>query len=425
MVPGTEAGTDDRAPMLVVTPEFKADSVRRLAELRAQGPVHRVKLANGLDAWVVVRYEEARKALMHPALLKDPTPAEEALAAVGYTLNRPGVGLGGNMLESDPPEHTRLRRLVAGAFSPNRVQQLAPRVQQIADGLLDAIAGLGEADLVEAFTAPLPITVICELLGVPAGPARSDFRAWTNAALSPPSDTQRAGALNLNQYLARLIESKRSIPGDDLLSALIEVHHKQDGSLSRAELLGTAVLLVVAGHDTTVNLLGNAVIGLFRQPGQAELLRARPELITNAVEEFLRYDPPVELSPLRYAAEDLELGGRQIMRGDIVTIAFGSASRDVPQPDGGDPDMIDVERAAARHMAFGHGIHHCLGAPLARLEATIAIGTLLRRLPDLRPAAALDPVPWTPIALMHGPLSLPVRFTPTMPSSGPPAHGAG
>lgn len=416
MIHDAEAKVDHRRPVLVVTPEFKADSPRRFAELRAQGPVHRIRLAMGLDVWIVVSYEEAREALTHPGLLKDPTPAEKALDAVGFTANRGGVGLGGNMLESDPPTHTRLRRLVAGAFSPRRTQELAPRIRQIADALLDTMAPQGEVDLVEAFTAPLPITVICELLGVPEGAERSDFRAWTSAALSPPSETQRAGALNLNQYLADLIERKRAAPADDLLSALIEVQSKEDGSLSQAELVGTAVLLVVAGHDTTVNLLGNTMIGLFRQPDQADLLRIQPELITNAVEEFLRYDPSVEQSTLRYAAEDLELGGRQILRGDVVAIALGSASRDAPQQDGGDPNVINVERAAARHLAFGHGIHHCLGAPLARLEATIAIGTLLRRFPDLRPAVALEDVPWTPTGIMRGPRSLPVRFTPTVPT---------
>ncbi|RKN22072.1 cytochrome P450 [Micromonospora musae] len=408
---GTEV--DQRRPALTITPEFKADSLRRYAELRAQGPVHRVRFGSGLEAWVVVSYEEARIALTHPALLKDSTPAEKALAAVGFIMNKPGVGLGGNMLESDPPTHTRLRRLVAGAFSPRRIQQLGPRIQQITDDLLDAMAPQGEVDLVEAFTGPLPITVICELLGVPEGPERRDFRSWTSATLGRLSDEQRAAALKLNQYLAALIEHKRSEPGDDLLSALIAVQNQEDGQLTQAELLGTAVLLVVAGHDTTVNLLANTMIGLFRQPEQADLLRGRPELMATAVEEFLRYDSSVELSTNRYVAEDLELGGRQIRRGDVVAVALGSASRDAPQQNGGEPDVIDVERAAARHIAFGHGIHHCLGAPLARLEAFIAIGSLLRRFPDLRPAADLPGLSWTPTGMMRGPLSLPVRFTPT------------
>ncbi|MGW0432032.1 hypothetical protein ACWDV4_05745 [Micromonospora sp. NPDC003197] len=187
-------------PTLTVTPEYKADSPRRLAELRALGPVHRVQLANGLRAWAVVTHREARQALTHPAIRKDPSPAEKALAAAGFTANRPGVGLGGNMLESDPPSHTRLRRLVSGAFSPGRTAQLAPRIQQIADDLLDAMAMREEVDLVEAFNAPLPITVISELLGVP-DQDRKNFREWTAAALSPPSAEQRAGAISLNRFM--------------------------------------------------------------------------------------------------------------------------------------------------------------------------------------------------------------------------------
>ncbi|MEV4757836.1 cytochrome P450 [Micromonospora sp. NPDC049559] len=399
----------DRRPVLVVTPEFKADAPRRLAELRARGPIHRVRGGSGLDLWMVVSYSEARAALTHPALLKDPSPAEEALREVNYTGHKPTVGIGGNMLTSDPPDHTRLRRLVAGAFTPRHVQGLAPRIQQIADDLLDAMARQREVDLVEAYTAPLPLTVICEMLGVPQG-ERRNFRAWTRALLGSSSDTQRAGARNLSEYLADLIERKRAESTDDLLSALITVHSAEDGRLSRTELISTGLLLVVGGHDTTVNLLGNAMLALLQRPDQADLLRARPELIGGAVEEFLRYDAPLEQTTLRYAAEDLELGGRQILRGDVVMVMLASASRDAPQPDGDDPDVLDVARANARHLAFGHGIHHCLGAPLARMEAVIGISSLLRRFSDLRPVMPLEEVPRISVGPVRGPRSLLVRL---------------
>ena len=402
--------TGEPTPVLTLTAEFKADSPRRLAELRTLGPVHRAQLGNGLRAWIVVSHEEAREALTHPALGKDPAPVADALAAAGFTAHRAGVGLGGNMLESDPPTHTRLRRLLTGAFSAARTRRLAPRIQTIADDLLDAMAEHDAVDLVEAFNAPLPIAVISELLGVPV-PDRRHFRTWTSAALSPPSDEQRAGALSLNRFVADLIDRKRADPGDDLLSALVEAQLKDDDALSDAELAGTAVLLVAAGHETTVNLLGTIMVSLFHRPDQADLLRARPELMTGAVEEFLRFDPSVEQSTMRYTTRDFDLGGERIRRGDIVAVMLGSASRDIAQQDGGDPDILDVERANARHLAFGHGIHYCLGAPLARLEATIAISSLLQRFPDLHPTIPMHDVPWIPAGIMRGPRSLPVRLT--------------
>lgn len=407
------AATDPRRPTVTITPEFKADSLRQLAELRAQKPVHRMKLPSGLEAWLVVSAQEARQALTHEHLRKDPTPAGAALAAVGFTAHKPGVGLGGNMLDSDPPAHGRLRRLAASAFSPRRTAALAPRIEQIADDLLDAMAPLGQVDLVEAFTAPLPMTVICELLGVPEQ-ERHDFRKWSRAALGVPSPEQQAGATNLNDYLRVLVETKRRTPEDDLLTAFVEIQGAEDGRLSEQELVGTAVLLVVAGHDTTVNLLGNAMLALFDRPDQAEILRSRPELTSAAVEEFLRFDSSVEFSTLRFAAQDMHLGGQDIARGDVVMVALGSASRDLTQSSGGDAASLDVTREAARHLAFGHGIHHCLGAPLARLEATIALNRLLARFPDLQLAVPHEEVAWA-AGIMRGPRSLPVRFSAELP----------
>jgi cytochrome P450 len=351
----------------------------------------------------------AREALTHPALLKNSEPAEAVLAAAGYTGNKPGVGLGGQMLESDPPEHTRLRRLVSGAFTPRRTQLLGPRIQEIADTLIDAMAAAPqrEADLVQAYTGPLPVTVIAELLGIPE-PDRDDFRVWTSRAMDYSSAGHREAIADLHRLLARLIEDKRAQPADDLLSDLIAKRDQQDGMLSGQELIGTALLLIVAGHETTVNLLGNALFALLRNPEQAQLLRDRPELIPQAVEEFLRYDPSVELTTFRYAAADLELAGQPISRGDVLAVALTSASRDAPNE--GDPTRLDVTRPNPRHLAFGHGVHHCLGAPLARLEAATALGTLLRRVNGLEPARSLDEVEWIPAGMMHGPLQLPVRF---------------
>ena len=396
--------------------DFKRHSQARLAELRAAGPIHRVRSSSGVESWLVVGYELAREALTHPALLKNTEPAEEALAAAGYTANKPGVGLGGQMLESDPPEHTRLRKLVSGAFTPRRTQELGPRIAQIADELIDAMAAAPgrEVDLVEAYTGRLPVVVIAELLGIPEAD-RDDFRRWTSRAMDYSAPDHKEAIADLHRLLGRLLADKRTEPTDDLLSDLVAVRDQEAGRLSESELVGTALLLIVAGHETTVNLLGNALFALLGDPKQAQLLRDQPELISNAVEEFLRYDPSVELTTFRFAAKDLVLGEQPIARGDVLAVALTSVSRDAPNE--GDAGVLDVTRSNVRHLSFGHGIHHCLGAPLARLEAATALGTLLRRVEGLEAAAALDEVDWIPAGMMHGPLRLPVRFTHITPAA--------
>ncbi|MFF9673405.1 cytochrome P450 [Streptomyces eurythermus] len=405
--------SDERCPYqdgrVVIDHAFKADSPARFSRLRELGPIHPAEFHLGLKGWVIVGYDLAREALTHPALLKDATPAAEALAAAGYVLHRPSVGLGAQMMEADPPEHTRLRRLVSAAFTPRRTAEMAPRVEQTAHSLIDAMPPSGELDLVEAFNAPLPATVIAGLLGIPHR-HHHDFRRWARQALQVASPEHRPALTALHALLTELIADKRRRPQDDLLSALVAVRDEEDGRLSEEELVGTALMLVVAGHETTVNLLGNAVLALLRHPGQPELLRARPELMPDAVEEFLRHDPSVERSTSRYAARDLLLGGVAIPRGSMVAVALGSAGHDAPQPGGGDPAVLDVTRPGARHLAFGHGIHHCLGAPLARLEATIALRTLLTRIPELELAVPADSLRWIGSGIVRGVLSLPVRY---------------
>lgn len=394
---------------VVLGSAFKADAPDRYARLRALGPIHPAEFHHGLKGWIVVGNDLAREALTHAALLKDSAPAADALAAAGYVLNQPGIGLGGQMLEADPPEHTRLRRLVSGAMTPRRTALMEPRIQQIADALIDAMPPAGEIDLVEAFNAPLPVTVIAELLGIPQE-HREDFRHWSSHALQVASPEHRTALAGLHGLIEDLIARKRSAPQDDLLSALVAARDEDDGRLSEGELVGTALLLIIAGHETTVNLLGNATLALLRHPDQLRLLREKPELMPGAVEEFLRYDPSVERSTTRYAAEDIELGGVRIPRGDIVLVALGSAGHDIPQTDGGDPAVLDITRPHARHLAFGHGVHYCLGAPLARLEATIALRTLLARVTEMELAVPVDSLSWIPSGIMRGVLSLPVRY---------------
>lgn len=394
---------------VVMGPAFKADAPRQYARLRALGPIHPAEFSLGLKGWVIVGYDLARAALTHPALLKDATPAAEALAAANYVLHRPSVGLGGQMLEADPPEHTRLRRLASAAFTPRRTAELAPRIEQIADELIDAMPPSGEIDLVQAFNAPLPATVIAELLGIPEK-HHADFRRWSSYALQVASPEHRPALAGLHGLLSDLVADKRRSPQDDLLSALVAVRDEEDGRLSEEELVGTAMMLIVAGHESTVNLLGNAVLALLQQPDQLRLLRERPELMPGAVEEFLRHDTSVERSTSRYASEDLELGGVPIPRGSMIAVALGSAGHDAPQTEDHDPTVLDVTRPGARHLAFGHGLHHCLGAPLARLETTIALRTLLSRIPELELAAPVDSLSWIGSGIIRGMLSLPVRY---------------
>ncbi|PSM42950.1 cytochrome P450 [Streptomyces dioscori] len=388
---------------------FKADAPARYARLRALGPIHPAEFHRGLRGWVVVGHDLAREALTHPALLKDSQYSEEALAAAGFVLHRSGVGLGAHMLEADPPEHTRLRRLVSSAFTPGRTARLAPRIEQIAHALIDAMPASGEQDLVATFTSPLPVTVIAELLGVPQED-RENFRIWSNLAMQVADPGHHTALTDLHALLTGILRDKRRSPQDDLLSALVSARDEDDGRLSEDELIGTAMLLVVAGHETTVNLLGNAVLALLRDTGQLHLLRARSDLLPGAVEEFLRHDTSVERSTNRYAVEDVELGGVSIPRGSLVVVALGSASHDGPLLGDADPAALDVTRSHARHLAFGHGIHYCLGAPLARLEAQIALRVLLARTAELELAVPVDTLSWIPSGIMRGVQSLPVRY---------------
>jgi cytochrome P450 len=318
------------------------------------------------------------------------------------------------MLDRDPPDHTRLRGLVSKAFTPRVVEALRPHIQTIVDGLLDRVRGAGKMDLVEDFAYPLPVIVICEMLGVPLED-RERFKTWgldiargLDAIWLPPdSDVARrsvAARHELAEYFRDLIGRRRTEPRADLLSGLIAAEEAGD-KLSEEELLATCILLLVAGHETTVNLIGNGTLALLRNPDQLERLRRQPDLIGAAVEELLRYDGPVQRTA-RIPSEDVVIGGRTIPKGEMVMPFMGAADRDPAQfPD---PDRLDIARADNRHLAFGWGIHFCLGAPLARVEGQIAIGTLVRRLPDL--ALATERPEFRQSLTLRGLSSLPVSF---------------
>ncbi|WP_310718976.1 cytochrome P450 family protein [Streptomyces lydicus] len=384
--------------------DFTANPYKYYAKLRAQGPVHRVRVPNGPDVWLVVGHEAVRGALTDPRLSKD-WRASGQLGPAGEE-----SALFTNMLDADPPHHTRLRKLVAKEFTARRVEALRPRVQQITDELLDAMLAApdGRADLVETLAFPLPMTVICELIGVPAMD-REAFRGWSNELVAPTGEEAAyAATVAMSDYLVGLIEARRKDPGEGLLSDLIRTSDEDGDQLSREELVGTAFLLLVAGHETTVSLLSNGVRALLQHPAQLAALRADFSLLDNAVEEMLRYDGPVETATWRFSSEPVEIGGTLIPAGETILVALASASRDPERYSAADD--FDITRDARGHAAFGHGIHFCLGAPLARLEARVALRSLLERCPDL--ALDVDPgaLTWRTGMLIRGTEQLPVRW---------------
>ncbi|MFH8484494.1 cytochrome P450 [Streptomyces longisporoflavus] len=389
-----------------LTDDFTADPYSAFAALRSRGAVHHARFPTGDESWLVIGHEEVRAAFADPRLRNDVRHSadfeDDGLYAVGS-----------NMLQVDPPDHTRLRTLVAREFTTRRVQALRPRIQEAADALLDAVAADGRADLVAAYAYPLPLTIICELLGVPEAD-RTAFREWSTKVVSLDDAEQSARASQeMAVYLAGLAEEKRRLPDaaeSDLLHALVRTHDGGDGDrLAPEELLGMAFLLLVAGHETTVNLIASAVHLLLGHPEQLAALRADPGLLQGAVEETLRFESPAPAGTYRYAAEPIDLGGVRIPAGARVVLSIAAANRDPARfPH---PERFDIRRdpAATRaHLAFGHGLHHCLGAPLARLEATLALRALLDRFPRLDFDG--DGTPQWRTSLMRSLREVPVRW---------------
>jgi cytochrome P450 len=390
------------------------------AAVRDLGAVHPVTLADGHPAWLVVRYDEAMAALNDPRFSKDMHAAMAADAGV-VAEGLPGPAFARHMLSVDPPDHTRLRRLVSGAFTPRRVEELRPRVQATVDDLLDAIADQGPdgpVDLVGGFAFPLPFSVICELLGV-AGPDRQPLgRGLTRMLVSTTTPEEYARAKEASDsvvaMLAALVEAKQKAPGDDLVSGLISA---RDGAerLNNQELLSTIFQLIVAGHDTTASFIGNSVVALLSNPAQLDELRGDPAKLAAAVEELLRYDAPVPHSTFRYAVAPVELGGVIIPEGAQVIISLAAANRDADRYSS--PDQLNIGRPESRHLAFGHGIHHCLGAVLARMEGQLALASLLRRFPELRLAVPPSDLHWAhgDGLVLRGLVELPVIPGPALP----------
>ena len=413
------------------SPDYLERAHERYEAMRARCPVSRAVFtaAEGVEDqgffnrpfWLVTDYEEGSRALLDRAFTVDAsTVMMPEMAAAASDIPEEFKPLQRNILTVDPPEHTRLRKLVQPSFTASAIEKLRPRIQQITDDLLDAIeaaaADRGERapdrtmELIPQFAYPLPVTVICEMLGIPAED-REQTRLWSESLLSAQSpEGQEEIRRNIGQfidYLHRLFALKRADSGDDLISQLLQVEVEGD-RLTEDEILAMVFILFVAGHITTVNLIANGVFAFLQHPEQMEMLRNDPSLVPNAVEEVLRYYGPAETTTARFARADIELGGQQIAKGDSLLVVLAAADRDPARF--ADPQAFNIAREDAnRHIAFGKGVHACLGAPLARVEGQVALETLFRRYPELRLAAPEDEITWAP-SFLRSLTRLPLLF---------------
>jgi cytochrome P450 len=394
-----------------LSPEFIRNPYPHYERMRTTDPMH----LTPLGVYVASRHAEASLVLRDKRFGKE--HVERTIRRYGpKIMEEPAFrSLSHMMLQQDPPDHTRLRGLVVKAFTARRVEDMRPRIQQIVDETLDRIIPLGKMDLIEDFAFRLPVTIICDMLGIPEEHrelfytgSRDGGRILEPVPLSPEEIKHGNASIAMTtMYFQHLFELRRKSPGDDLTTQLVQA--EEDGSkLSNEELTANIILLFGAGHETTVNLIGNGLLALHRNPDQLALLRSNPSLTTNAIEEFLRYDSSVQMSG-RVALEDIEdLGGKKIPKGESVLCLLGSANHDpAVYPDR--PDQLDITRPNVRPLSFGGGIHFCLGAQLARIEAEVAIATLLRRLPDLRLDNAENPE-WRPTFVLRGLKSLPASW---------------
>jgi cytochrome P450 len=394
-----------------LSPDFIRDPYPHYERLRTTDPMH----VTPLGAFVASRHAEASLVLRDKRFGKD--FVDRSIRRYGpKIMDEPIFGSMRHwMLQQDPPDHTRLRGLVVKAFTARRVEDMRPRIQQIVDDTLDAVAGQGHMDLIEDFAFRLPVTIICDMLGIPEDHREVFYRSSRDGGrlLDPvpltPAEIEQANAGNAmaKMYFQQLFELRRHSPGEDLTTQLVQA--EEDGrKLSNEELTANIILLFGAGHETTVNLIGNGLLALHRNPDQLALLKSKPELITGAIEEFLRYDSSVQMSG-RVALEDIDdLGGKKVPKGESVLCLLGSANRDpAVYPDR--PDRLDITRPNVRPLSFGGGIHFCLGAQLARIEAEIAIATLLRHLPELRLDNAENPE-WRPTFVLRGLKALPASW---------------
>jgi cytochrome P450 len=378
------------------------DPPAEMRGIREQPGLTRVTTPIGRPAWLVTRYEDAREVLGDAARF-----SSAGLPVIPVPGTTPEEQRSGNLLMLDPPEHTRLRRLLTGEFTVKRIRRLQPRIAEIVDAHLDAMEQAGPpADLVPDFALPVPSLVICELLGVPYED-RAEFhrRAATQLDLTRPMEERGKVAMESRAYMGELVDRAFAAPGDDMLGMLVREH---GDDLTRTELIGIASLLLIAGHETTANMLAIGTLALLRHPEQAALVRDDPEAAAPAVEELMRFLSVVHTGVPRTATADTEVGGQAVSAGDVLVVSLPAADRDRALVE--DPDRLDVGRAASHHVAFGHGVHHCLGAPLARMEMATAFPALLRRFPGLAPAIPFEDVGFRSASVVYGLRSLPVTW---------------
>ncbi len=394
-------------------PSFRADPYPFYQRLREADPFHRTFVEGG---WILSRYQTIDAVLHDRRFSADDRCwrgwpwVDRLMRQVGrLEADEPYLP---SMLRQDPPDHTRLRKLVSKAFTPRAIAALQGRIEQIVESHLDAVMPDGRMDVIRDLAHPLPMIVIADMLGIPL-PDREQFKHWSNEAVrdldfASIEDFRRAGiALKaLRSYLAQVIEERRQAPQDDIISALILA--EEDGEQLRTEeIYGTCELLLIAGNETTTNLIGNGLLALLRYPEQLARLRDEPDLVPQAIEELLRYDSPVQITS-RFALETLAIEGRQVKKGDQLLLLIGAANRDPDQF--GDPEHLDITRTDGHHLAFSQGIHFCLGAALARLEGQAALSALLRRCANLK--LATDALEWRYGATLRGLTALPVTFEP-------------
>lgn len=386
---------------VLFTKEFTHNPYPVYEKLRQSDPILNLQFPDGRFGWLISNYEQAVEALKDGRFSKDVAKAMGQEQTSVFSTN---------MLFSDPPDHKRLRGLVQKGFTPQRIADMRGHIQEIADNLLDAVSSRDTINLIDDYAFKLPIIVISEILGVPTED-QDKFRLWSNSIIGASNQEMNEQVVqHMNEFIAYLKDwfaKVREQPGDDMISQLV-IAENQGDRLSEQELYGVVTLMIIAGHETTVNLIGNGVLALLEHPEQRKLLQEQPELIHGAIEEMLRYNGPVEFSTSRWAAEDMDFHGVHMKKGDLVVIALNSANRDASQFE--NPDIFDITREKSQHLAFGKGIHLCLGAPLARLEGEIAINTLLRRYPHFELQRDIDELEWRPGMIVRGVKEIPISL---------------
>jgi cytochrome P450 len=400
-----------------LAPDVLRDPHPTFAKMREEAPIYHLRhMELGSYPWMVTRYDDAISLLNDERFTKDfvkiaaygdggkRSSEDDYMMQAAAAINR-------HMLTLDPPDHTRLRNLIHKAFTPRMIRELEVRIREITNELIDGMVAKGEADFIADFAFPLPVTVIAELLGIPRED-RDRFRWWSQTIIMGGTsgsnlDDVGAAAIEFIMYFHEQFDARREQPKDDLITALVQAEEAGD-KLDQQELISMVFLLLVAGHETTVNLLGNGMLALLEHPAQKAQLRERPELMKTAVDELLRYDGPVGVSTMRWALEDVEYYGEHIKAGEMVVASLLAANRDPSVF--ANPNDLDLARTPNKHIAFGNGIHYCVGAPLARIEGAVAFELLLNRLPNMALTVDAAQLEWNPTVLLHGMKRMPVTF---------------